>query len=219
MKILSLSDVIVERIYSPQLRVMFSDLDLVLGCGDLPYYYIEYIISVLDIPAFYVRGNHAEVVEYRNAGTRTHPYGAEDLHCRAVCYKGLLLGGIEGSIRYRHGPFQYSQTDMWLNVFRLVPQLFLNKILYGRFLDIFISHAPPWGIHDQPDLPHHGVKAFRWLLSVFKPSYHFHGHIHVYRPDTETHTQFSATQVINTFGYLVTNYEPGPRKFLSRKLR
>jgi Icc-related predicted phosphoesterase len=205
MKILSLSDVVISRIYSPQVRMLFSDVELVLGCGDLPYYYLEFITSMLDVPVYFVRGNHAEVVEYQEAGARTHPHGAFDLHCKTINHDGLLISGVEGSIRYRRGPFQYSQSEMWFNVLKLVPQMLFNRLTYGRFIDIFVSHASPWGIHDQPDLPHHGVKAFRWLIKVFKPSYHFHGHIHLYRPGTETQTIFYDTKVINTFGYLVTD--------------
>ncbi len=128
-----------------------------------------------------------------------------------INYRGLLMAGIEGSLRYRNGPFQYSQEDMWINVFHLVPGLFFNRLRFGRFLDVFVSHSPPRGIHDQPDLPHQGIGAFRWLIRVFKPSTYFHGHIHVYRPDTETETRFGATRVINTFGYRVTEVDPGER--------
>jgi Icc-related predicted phosphoesterase len=76
-----------------------------------------------------------------------------------------------------------------------------------RYLDIFISHAPPWGIHDQPDLPHQGIKAFRWLIETFQPRYHFHGHIHVYRKDQQTATQLGRTTVLNTYGYLETQVD------------
>ena len=211
MKILSLSDIIISRIYSVQVKTLFGDVDIVLGCGDLPYYYLEFIASMLDVPVYFVRGNHAEVIEYQSEGPRTHPHGAVDLHCKAVNCDGLLLAGVEGSIRYRRGPFQYSQPEMWSNVFRLVPKLLFNRILYGRYLDIFVTHASPWGIHDKPDLPHHGVKAYRWLLKVFKPVYHFHGHIHVYRPDSQTDTKFFNTEVINTYGYRVTTINGIPK--------
>src|SRR5512136_1487248 len=120
MKILSLSDVVISRIYSPQVRGLFGDIDLVLGCGDLPYYYLEFVESMLDIPTYFVRGNHAEVVEYYETGPRTHPYGTVDLHRKVVMHNGLILAGVEGSIRYRRGPFQYSQPEMWLNIFQLV---------------------------------------------------------------------------------------------------
>jgi len=86
-------------------------------------------------------------------------------------------------------------------VLSLVPKLLLNRLRYGRYLDIFVSHAPPWGIHDRPDLPHQGIKAFRWFLKTFRPAYHFHGHVHVYRPDAITETRFHQTLVVNTYGY------------------
>ena len=95
---------------------------------------------------------------------------------------------------------------MWTQTFALIPRLILNLVQYGRFLDIFVTHAPPWGIHDKPDRPHQGVKAFRWLLSVFQPQYHFHGHIHVYRSDAIIKSKFGKTEVINTYGYLVTEF-------------
>ena len=52
MKILSISDVVIPFIYSAQVRSLFADVDLVVSCGDLPYTYLEYIISMLDIPLF-----------------------------------------------------------------------------------------------------------------------------------------------------------------------
>jgi Icc-related predicted phosphoesterase len=200
-KVLLLSDVIVSFIYSPQVRHRFPDTNLLIGCGDLAYYYIEYVLNALDIPCFFVRGNHDKIVEYSLEAQRTAPAGAVDIHRKVINHNGWLLAGVEGSLWYRPGPFQYTQSQMWQHVFRLVPAMLINRLRYGRFLDIFITHAPPAGIHDMPDLPHQGIKAFRWLLEVFQPSYHFHGHIHVYRPDAVVETKFDHTQVINAFSY------------------
>ncbi len=200
-RILSISDTISDVIYSPRARARFADTDLVISCGDLPYYYVEYVVSMLDTPVFFVRGNHAKLVEYGNAGERTHPHGAINLHRRVVRRDGLLLAGVEGSVRYSRGPFQYTQQQMWMHVFHLVPSLLANRLLCGRFLDIFVTHAPPWGIHDMPDWPHQGIRAFRWLLEVFKPTYHFHGHIHLYGPKPHYRSRFEETTIINTYGY------------------
>jgi hypothetical protein len=224
-RILSIADIVIGSIYSPLIRTRFPDVNLVISCGDLPYYYLEFVADALDQPVFFVRGNHAALVEYTASGERTSPLGAVDLHSRVVCHGGLLLAGVEGSLRYSGGPFQYSRGEMWQHVFRLVPGLLLNRAIHGRYLDLFISHAPPAGIHDQPDLPHHGVPAFRWLLQAFKPAYHLHGHIHVYRPDTPVRTRFGATWVINTFGFAVIEAEPAatrpkaPLRFLYRPSR
>lgn len=204
MKILTLSDIPIQMIYSAQIRGLFPDVNLVLACGDLPYYYQEFVVSMLDVPLYYVRGNHDKVIEHNLHGPRSAPQGATDLHGRVIDYRGLLLAGIEGSLRYRSGPFQYSQNEMWYNVFNLVPGLMRNRVRYGRYLDVFVTHAPPKGIHDMSDLPHQGIEAFRWLLHVFKPAYHFHGHIHVYRPDTITETRFESTTVVNTYGFRTT---------------
>ena len=115
--------------------------------------------------------------------------------------------GVEGSLKYSRGPFQYSQSDMWSHIFQLVPAMMINKARHGRYLDVFVSHAPPRGIHDKTDLPHQGIDAFRWLLQLFKPAYHFHGHIHIYRPGDITETRFERTRVINTYGYKMTEIE------------
>ena len=200
MKILAISDIVVDFIYNPKIRQLFPDLDLVIGCGDLPQYYLEFIVSTLDIPLFYVHGNHSQAETLEISGGDKFN-GSIDLHCKVRRIKGFSFAGIEGCIRYKDGKFQYSQFDMWLNVFRLVPGLFTNRINSGRYLNVFMSHASPWGIHDQPDNAHQGVKAFRWLLDQFQPDYHLHGHIHVYRPDMTIETQYGRTKVVNAYGY------------------
>lgn len=201
MKILALSDKVISFIYSSQVRIRFEDIDVLIGCGDLPYYYLEYVLTALDAPLFFVRGNHDKVVEYSSSGQRTHPHGGIDLHNRSLTYNGFTWAGIEGSLRYRHGPFQYSQAQMWNHVWRLVPSMMANRMSHGRYLDVLITHAPANGIHDKDDLPHQGIKAFRWLLNVFKPAYHFHGHIHIFRPDEPRMTRFGATQVLNAYAF------------------
>lgn len=210
MKVLAVSDVEVHTIYSPQIKDRFKDVDLIIGCGDLPYYYLEYIISMLDRRLYYVKGNHApRRVEDGTGGQRTHPWGGIDLHRQVVCDEsGLLLAGIEGSLRYNEGLHQYTQADMWLMVWGMAPRLMANRLRYGRYLDVFVTHAPPWKIHDKEDLPHQGIKAFRWLIEVFKPAYHLHGHIHVYQQYDVTETLHVNTRVINVYGFRVLTFDP-----------
>jgi len=207
MKILSVSDIEIGFIYSPHITDRFKDVDLIISCGDLPFYYLEYIVSVLNRPLYHVLGNHAQQIEDGPGGPRYHPWGAYDLHARTTCYEGLLLAGMQGSLQYNFGPYQYTQGEMWSMVLRLAPALFLNRVRYGRYLDVFVSHAPPWDVHDKPDRPHRGFKAFRWLHRVFRPAYHLHGHIHVYRSDTITETLLYQTRVINTYGYRETQVD------------
>jgi predicted phosphodiesterase len=57
-KVLAVSDQVVERIYSLAANGHFQDVSLILGCGDLPYTYLEYLVSMLNAPLYYVPGNH-----------------------------------------------------------------------------------------------------------------------------------------------------------------
>ena len=204
MKILSLSDKVDELIYSPAIKHLFGDVDLVLGCGDLPFYYLEFIVTLLGGPLFYVIGNHANAVKrhYGPENQWEYPGGCENIDGRVVCYEGLLIAGLEGSMRYNNSPhFQYTEREMAWKAWGLAPRLVLNKILYGRYLDILITHAPPQGIHDKPDLCHRGFRAFRSLMDRFPPRYLIHGHVHVYSPRETTETLYRDTRVINTYSY------------------
>jgi len=203
MKILAVSDQEVPLIYSTSVAQRFGNIDLVIGCGDLHFYYLEFLVSALNMPVYYVNGNHTHKIEHTSLGERTYPWGATELHQRCLRDRasGLLLAGIEGSLSYNYGPHQYSQSEMWWMVWGLVPALLINQMRYGRYLDVFVTHAPPWKIHDQDDRPHQGIKAFNWLIKVFQPTYHLHGHIHLYRQDARVETQVGATRVVNTYGY------------------
>jgi len=207
MNILSISDVVIPLIYSPQVIQRFPNVDLIINCGDLPNYYVEFVADTLGAALFYVHGNHAVLVEHSLEGPHVVSPGGTNLHGKCVNYNNLLLAGVEGSGWYRPGPFQYSQAEMWMHVLSLVPGLLINRFRHGRYLDIFVTHAPPKGVHDQEDLPHQGIKAFAWLITTFQPAYHFHGHVHIYSPHTVIQTRVGKTRVINTCGYQYTQIE------------
>lgn len=199
-KILLVSDQVDPRVYSPAIKQRFGDVEFVVSCGDLSYLYLEYIISSLNTSLYFVHGNHDKDPEITTGKPRSYPLGGINLHRRVIKHQSLLLAGIEGSIQYnRETSYQYTQSDFWHLVFGLVPRLLINKVLYGRFLDIFVTHAPPDGIHDRSDFAHQGIKAFRWLITAFQPGCHIHGHIHLYRPGEVWESYLGSTRVINAF--------------------
>lgn len=203
MKILAVSDQTVERIYSLASTGHFQDIDFILGCGDLPYTYLEYIVTVLNKPLFYVPGNHDP--EFNQQDVRSKAEGGSNLDLRTGCYKNYLIGGFGGSIRYRpDGTNQYTQVNAFQRAFKMLPKLLGNRIRYGRALDILISHSPPFGIHDDNDLAHNGLKALNWLIRIAKPRYLFHGHTHFFRNNiSDSDTTVGSTRVINVFPYKV----------------
>ncbi|MGB4595419.1 MAG: hypothetical protein WBI14_05895 [Anaerolineaceae bacterium] len=197
-------------IYSTHIRERFGKTDIAISCGDLPYPYLEYVISMLDVPLYYVHGNHLTIIDTPNDELRLHPWGGVNVHRKVVYDKAhdLLIAGIEGSLEYNKGPKQYSQLQMWLMVFEMVPKLLLNKVRYGRYLDCFITHSPPDGIHSESDHAHRGVYAFRWLIRWFSPKLHLHGHVHLYLPNQPRETIYRKTRVVNAYKYIELELNP-----------
>ena len=205
MKILAVSDRVLYKLYTGQTRQTYADVDLLIGCGDLPFYYLDFLTSAIDAPLVYVRGNHDEGPQLAADGSVWRGVrGGVDIHGKVVTRKGLILAGLQGSMRYKaYADYMYSETEMRRVVAQLVPRLLWNRQRLGRALDILVTHSPAYGIHDRPDLPHTGFKVFLTFLRLFRPRYHLHGHIHIYRQDEVRETRFEDTTSINVYPYRV----------------
>jgi len=208
MRILTVSDKVEPVLYGPYIRDRVGQVDLILACGDLPYYYLEYIVGLLDAPLYFVHGNHDKVIQPpSDMSPVCNPAAfnwAEDLHRRTVNHHGVLLAGLEGCRMYNPGAaFQYSEATVKGQVFWLGQRLRWNRLRYGRYLDILVTHAPPRGIHDAEDLPHQGFESYLKLLRAFRPTVMIHGHTHVYSRIETTETDCGDTRVINSYGYRV----------------
>lgn len=209
MKILALSDQVVEHLYSPSVKNHFGDVDLVVGCGDLPLYYLEYVVTMLNVPLTHVPGNHdpppsSSESEWDQKGCDGNVEGCGNIDGAVVGEQGLLLAGLGGSIRYRpDGVHQYTQGEMARRVLALTPRLWWNRLRYGRFLDILVTHSPPRGIHDANDPAHVGFVAFNRFIARFRPRYLLHGHSHVWGRTVVTTTQVGQTAVLNVCPYRV----------------
>ena len=203
MKILAVSDEVVDRLYSLCATGHFHEIDLILGCGDLPYPYLENLLTMLNIPFFYVPGNHDTNYNPDNHLARVE--GGSNLDLKLVRFRKFLIGGFGGSVLYRpDGTNQHSQTEAYLRAFRMLPRLWLNRINYGRSLDVLITHSPPFGIHDDDTQAHQGLRAINWLIRVAKPRYHFHGHTHFQRGNlSPSESTQGLTKIMNVFPYKI----------------
>lgn len=90
----------------------------------------------------------------------------------------------------------------------MTPALLMNRLHYGRYIDILVTHSPPHGIHDGDDLAHRGFETFLDLMDWFKPRYLLHGHKHVYGPEP-TRTHYAETEVINVYPYRLNSCSAG----------
>jgi Icc-related predicted phosphoesterase len=90
----------------------------------------------------------------------------------------------------------------------MLPRLYLNRMRFGRFVDVVIAHSPPFGIHDGDDPAHIGFRTFLSLMERFKPKLLLHGHIHEWRRDQISRSSRGGTQVVGVFPVTVIDYHP-----------
>src|SRR5437868_14180469 len=119
-KILAVADAVSPLLYDYFCPERWQDVDLVLSAGDLPPEYLDFLASSLNVPVFYVRGNHDG-----SYGTAAYQ-GGESAHGRILQYRGLRVVGFAGSQRYKDGPLQYSETEMRRIVYRCRVQVAIH---------------------------------------------------------------------------------------------
>jgi Icc-related predicted phosphoesterase len=191
MKILAISDQrLPEMERRDYLRQNYSDVSFVISCGDMEVSYLEFITSVLNLPLFFVRGNHDDGYE------PGYP-GGQDLHMNYQSFSGITMVGLEGCVYYNGRNVQYTEAQMMSNALRIFPRLYVNTLQLGYGADYLVAHSPPKGIHDRPDRTHQGFKSFLWLMRLTKPRYLIHGHIDIWDRREPIETQYFETRVIN----------------------
>lgn len=201
-RILAIADEVDEGLYTDKLNQLRADL--VVSAGDLPFDYLEYIVSRLDVPLVYVPGNHdAELRPSNPTWTRLGedapelgPLGCVNADGRVVVAAGLRIAGLGGSIRYRRGPNQYTEAEMRWRALGLRARVKLNPFRTARKVDVLLTHAPPLGWGSSQDLAHRGFAAYLPLAKDLAPQVLIHGHIHPYgRGQPERF--LGQTQVVN----------------------
>jgi len=211
MKILCISDQIDPLVYTASIKTRYRDVDMVLSAGDLPLDYLDFVVSSLNCPLLFVYGNHhlEKYDAYRNARNSAGrsegglTYVGSAVHME----KGLIIAGLGGSMMYNRGTNQYTEGQMKREIWKLFPRLLINRIFRGRWVDILLTHAAPWGIHDKQDPCHRGFKCFLWFMRFFKPRYLLHGHIHLYDLSELRTTKYENTLVINVYSQYLINTE------------
>ena len=98
-----------------------------------------------------MRGNHDDNYAFKE------PEGCICIEDKIYVYKGIRIMGLGGSIRYKAGANQYTQSQMKRRTARVWPKI---KIKKDRYSSQHILSA--FGIGDGEDNPHKkGFETFR----------------------------------------------------------
>jgi predicted phosphodiesterase len=216
-RILAVSDEVDEHLLACDLKEL--DVELVVACGDLPFDYLEALVTLANVPLLYVPGNHDPNIQrrrqeistgdvlrpfsFRRASNSSGPEGCDNVDGRVMEVKGLRVAGLGGSMRYSEGPNQYTQSEMRRRALALEARARLGSLLHKRLedgVDLLLTHAPPLGVGDDDDLAHEGFAAFHRLLARLSPRVLLHGHIHPYGRHVDE-LRINGTRVVNAVGH------------------
>lgn len=195
MKVLIVSDVEERLLYHCFRKERFEDIDLIISCGDLRAGYLDFLMTMINVPMVYVMGNHDD------GFIKEPPLGAISLEDDIVTINGYKFAGLGGCIRYNDRTINmFTEGDMKWRCFKLS-----IKAFFHGGIDIFVAHSPCKGYGDLEDFPHRGFNCFNKLLTRFKPMYMFHGHVHTnYNRSIKTSYEHpSGTTIINGCGYKI----------------
>jgi predicted phosphodiesterase len=171
-------------------RSRFLGVDVILSCGDLSPSYLTFLTTMVAAPLLYVRGNH-------DAGILTNPpEGCDCLEDRMILIKGIRFIGFGGCNSRSPKPLHYTEQD----VARQVTRRMQDISFHGGF-DVLLTHTPAKGLGDGEDAFHRGFRAYRTLIDLYQPGYHFHGHQHPAYCGSKGRITYRQTQIINACGY------------------
>lgn len=205
MKILCVSDNTDILIYSQSAPQRYKDVDLIISAGDLPLKYYDYMQTMLKKDVYYVYGNHNLEHFDELMGNQIRLEDGEffgnllDGKCIYDRHHDLIMVGLGGSSLYNYGKSQYTEREMKARMRKLYFRLIMNRIRYGRYLDILVTHAPARGLGDDVDPCHRGFECFKGFLDRFKPKYMLYGHVHLDDMNARRHYEYHGVQLINIY--------------------
>jgi Icc-related predicted phosphoesterase len=195
MKLLLVSDREEPYIWDYFDRERFSDIEMIISCGDVKAEYLSFLVTMIKAPLFYVPGNHNE------SYMKNPPEGCISIDGRLAVYRGIRLLGLGGSHCYNNKEFQYTEKQMEKRIRGLK-----WKIWKHNGFDILVTHAPASGVGDGQDLCHRGFSSFIKLLDSYSPKYFFHGHQHLNYNLQPRVTRYKDTTIVNAYGYYILEY-------------
>ena len=204
MKILMIADTEERDLWddwSEETAEKLADTDLILSAGDLDADYLEFLVTMLNVPLVYVRGNHDGGYDQKP------PEGCIDADGRVVDIEGVRILGLGGSMRYKDDAADmYTEEEMRKRIAGLRRTVFRDVVtgrLSGRRdIDILLTHAPCRGYGDMDDRAHTGFECFNELIERHRPSVHCYGHVHrEYGNFRRVLTHPAGTRLINASGY------------------
>jgi len=195
MKILIVCDEEERLLYDCFRKERVEGVELIISCGDLRAGYLDFLMTMVNVPMLYVMGNHDDQL------VKEPPLGGISLEGTIINYKGYRIAGLGGCMKYNDRCINmYTEGEMRFRCLKLKA-----KAMLKGGIDILVTHAPARGYGDMEDYAHRGYECFNKLLDKYHPSYMFYGHVHTTYSHTlpTTYEHPSGAKLINCCGYKI----------------
>ncbi len=195
MKVLAVSDVEDKLMYDFFKKERVEGVELIISCGDLRADYLDFLMTMVNRPMIYVRGNHDDRFNSEP------PLGATCIEGKVYTFNGIRFYGLGGCIGHQPNALnRYTEQQMKNRIIRSYPSFTLH---HG--FDVLVTHSPAAGYGDVPgSFTHEGFQCFNKLMNKFQPEYMFHGHVHNNYGRVQTEfVHESGTKIINCCGYKI----------------
>ena len=155
--------------------------DLVIGCGGLPYDFLEIMAVASGAPVLFVPGGHdpdlspSTRLDVDGDGAPTAPpgpHGCISVDARVITVSGLNVAGVGGALSLETAPNRYQPKDMDKRVSRFRVRHGGRRVTGRRAPDVLVTHLSPLPIDGRP-ADHH--PKFVALIKAMKPRVAIHG--------------------------------------------
>lgn len=154
--------------------------DVIVTLGDLGLFELRALETITDIPKLGVYGNH-------DSGMYMEQLGITNMHLKTVEVNGWVFGGFEGSVKYKQADAPMYTQEESIALLKDFPRV-----------EVMLSHAPPFGINDEPNDPTHaGFKGLLQYLQEKQPLAMLHGH--TYPTEDQLVTSYGETRIVYVF--------------------
>ena len=135
-----------------------DEYDICFLLGDIQSEYLKELKQIIKTPMYGLNGNHdSKTIEGAEIG---------NLHGRCGRKNDCVFCGLQGSVRYKSGPWTMYTQEESREICKALPPC-----------DVFLTHDKAFDVGES-DPAHCGLQGILEYIEEHQPKLHIHGHLH-----------------------------------------
>lgn len=144
-----------------QITKELTGYDICFLLGDISIEYLKQLQAIIHAPIYGLNGNHDS--------NNIEKAGITNIHGKCIEVNGITFLGMQGSIRYKRGPYNTYTQEESIEISRTLEKA-----------DVLLTHAAAFDTQST-NIAHVGLKGILEYIEENQPRLHIHGHLHINR--------------------------------------